>query len=208
MKPSKHIEPDGHMVDNHGHQEWRTDWPVDTNPPVKTESYQAVELRRRRDGWTAERQRLFLSVLAQTGSIAHAAEAADITPRSAYRLRNHPKGAAFAAAMDKALLTGAKRLLAVALERAVTGTPRQVWRGGRLVASMSIPSDRMLMFLLRNLMPDLFGRGGDPAGRAAAVAGLQAGFGEALAALTDTDVDADLLDIDDYRDHPPHDLQA
>ncbi|AOW24221.1 hypothetical protein AVM11_13185 [Sphingomonas melonis TY] len=55
-----------------------------------------VELRRRHDGWTAERQRIFLNTLANTGRITEAAEMADITPRYAYRLRNHPQGAPFA----------------------------------------------------------------------------------------------------------------
>ena len=208
MKPRKHVEPKGYMVDNHGHQEWVTEWPVDRNPPPKIESYQAVELRRRKDGWTAERQRLFIDTYANTGSVAHAAEAADITPRSAYRLRNHPKGAAFKQAMDAAQMTAARRLLGIAFERAITGTPRTIWRDGRVVAETSLPSDRMLMFLLKNLMPDLFGRRGDPAERLARTESLQAGFSEAMAALTDVDVEADLLDIDDYRPHPPMKDQA
>ena len=208
MKPRKHVEPTGHMVDNHGHQEWHTDWPVDPNPPPMVESYQAVELRRRKDGWTAERQRLFLNTLANTGSVAHAAEAADITPRSAYRLRNHPNGGTFAKAMDAAQMTAARRLLGIAFERAITGTPRTIWRDGRIVAETSLPSDRMLTFLLKNLLPDLFGRRADPAARLARIEALQAGFGDAMAALADVDVEADLLDIDDYRPHPPMKDQA
>lgn len=209
MKPSK-LHDDGiggHWVDNHGHMEWHNDWPVDPNPPVKAEPYQAVELRRRKGGWSAERQGLFLNTLAQTGSIAHAAQAADITPRSAYRLRNHPKGAAFARAMDAALMTASRRLLGVAMERAITGTPRTIWRDGRIVAETSIPSDRMLMFLLRHLSPTLFGDT-PVAERACHVETLQAGLADAMAALVDTDVDADLLDVDDYRPHPPADEQA
>ncbi len=31
------------------------------------------------------------------------------------------------------------------------------------------------------------------------------GFGPAMEAITDTDVEADLIDIDDYRPHPPPD---
>ena len=170
----------------------------------KPDTYQAVELRRRKDGWTAERQRTFLNVLANTGSVAHAAEAADITPRSAYRLRNHPQGAAFAKAMEAAQMTGARRLLGVAFERAITGTPRQIWRGGQIVAEQSVPSDAMLMFLLRNLLPDLFGGDMNPAARAARIAALQGGFADAMGALTDLDVKADLLDADDYHPKPPH----
>ena len=41
-------------------------------------------------------RRIFLNTLANTGRITEAAEMADITPRYAYRLRNHPQGAPFA----------------------------------------------------------------------------------------------------------------
>jgi hypothetical protein len=211
MKPSKHAkgERTGRMVNNHGHWEYRYDPdPVDPNPPVLTESMAIVELRRRHDGWTAERQRVFLNVLANTGSVAHAAEAADITPRSAYRLRNHPKGAAFARAWEAALMTAANRLTAVAFERAITGTPRAIWRDGRIVAETSIPSDQMLMFLLRHLSPALFGDRGVPTGRAEAVGAMAGAFPSAMAGLIDTDVDADLLDDDDYRPRRPHEHQA
>lgn len=207
--PSAHGEPTGRMVNNNGHWEYVYDDPAPpTCNPDAPERYRTVELRRRKGGWTAERQRLFLCVLASTGSVAHAAEAADITPRSAYRLRNHPKGADFARAFDAALLTASRRLIAVAFERAVTGTPRQIWRNGELVAETSVPSDRMLMFLLRNLSPDLFAAEADPAQRAAHIGAAQAGFADAMGALTDTDVEAVLLDVDDYRPHPPHDMQA
>lgn len=210
MKPSRHAagEPSGRLVDNHGHLEYHADGPLDPNPPVKTESYAAVELRRRRDGWTAERQRLFLDTLATTGSVAHAAEAANITPRSAYRLRHHPQGAAFAKAWEAATMTAANRLTAIAFERAITGTPRQIWRDGRIVAETSIPSDRLLMFLLRHLNPALFGEVADPAARTAAIAAAQDGFGPAMSALADADVEADLLDIEDYRPQPPREFTA
>ena len=205
MKPSKHAtgEPGGHWVDNHGHMEWHTDWPVDPNPPAKTELARTVELRRRHDGWTAERQRIFLNTLANTGCVGVAAEASDITPRSACRLRNHPKGADFAAAWDAALIKASHRLLAVAFERAISGTPREIWRGGRLIAQTSIPSDRMLMFLMRHLNPALFASRVDPASRMAAIDAMGGSFATAMGALVDTDVEADLLDVDDYRPHPP-----
>lgn len=214
MKPSKHAfgERTGQMVDNHGHMEFRYDPPPAPERRNATadrcESMAVVELRRRHDGWTAERQGVFLNVLANTGSIASAAEAADITPRSAYRLRNHPKGAAFARAMDAAIMAASKRLIGVAFERAITGTPRTIWRNGEIVAETSIPSDRMLMFLLKNLTPDLFGRRGDPDARAARIDAMQGGFADAMAAIVDTDVEADLLDINDYRRTPPPEESA
>ncbi|WP_254602573.1 hypothetical protein [Sphingomonas bacterium] len=218
MKPAKHARDDAdapvaRMTDDQHRAYWGTHLAraraeADPDASFVAEPYQTVELRRRRDGWTAERQRLFLGTLANTGSIAHAGQAADITPRSAFRLRNHPKGEAFGRAMDAAQMTAAKRLLGIAFERAITGTPRQVWRQGRIVAESSVPSDRLLMFLLRHLAPDLFGADADPAQRHQRIEALQGSFADALAALTDTDVVADLLDADDYRPQPPMTEQA
>ena len=178
------------------------------NSPVCRDPETVVARRRRRDGWTAERQGMFLNTLANTGSVALSAEAAGITPRSAYRLRNHPAGAAFARAWEAALMTAANRPTAVAFERAITGTQRQIWRDNRIVAETSVPSDRMLMFLLRHLQPALFGETADPRARAEALGRVASGFPEAMAALHDTNVDADLLDSNDYLPAPPHDHQA
>lgn len=201
-------ERTGRIVTTFGHEEYVYD--DEPPPPIAkqapreiTESVEIVELRRRHDGRTAARQRLFLNTLANTGSISTAAIAADITPRSAYRLRNHPKGVAFARAWDAALMRAGGRLMAVAFERATSGTPRQIWREGRIVAEYAIPSDRMLMFLLRNLNPALFDAGGDMVARARSVDAAQAAFAPAMTGLIDTDVDADLLDDDDYRPHRP-----
>ncbi|MEG3163258.1 hypothetical protein U1701_01490 [Sphingomonas sp. PB2P19] len=66
----------------------------------------------------------------------------------------------------------------------------------------------MLMFLLRHLNPPLFDAGGDMRARADTIAAMQADFGGAMTGLVDTDVDADLLDIDDYRPHPPSEHKA
>lgn len=200
-------ERTGRIVTTFNHEEYVYDDEPPSYPKQApreiTESLEIVELRRRHDGWTAARQRLFLNSLANTGSIATAAAAADITPRSAYRLRNHPKGVAFARAWDAALMRAGGRLMTVAFERATAGTPRTIWREGRIVAEYAIPSDRMLMFLLRHLNPALFDAGGDMVARARSVDAMQAEFAPAMAGLIDTDVDADLLDEDDYRPHRP-----
>ena len=55
-----------------------------------------VGQRTRHDGWTAERQRTFLTVLAETGCISEACSEAGVSSRSAYRLRQLPHAKAFA----------------------------------------------------------------------------------------------------------------
>lgn len=172
-------------------------------PGEIVEDRATVELRRRHDGWTAERQRIFLDTLANTGRVTEAAEMADITPRSAYRLRNHPQGTAFAAAWDAAMMRAGGRLLSVAMERAITGTPRVIWREGRIVGEVAMPSDRLLMFLLRHLDPGVFDSRVHADDRARRLARRAHDFAPAMAALADTDVEADLIDIDDHRPRPP-----
>ena len=62
-----------------------------------------VPVRVRRDGWTAERQHIFIAALAQTGCIGQAAQAAGMSRESAYRLRLRKGAGSFAAAWDSIL---------------------------------------------------------------------------------------------------------
>jgi hypothetical protein len=62
-----------------------------------------VPVRTRRDGWTAERQRLFIRALAQSPCIDAAARAAGMSRERAYRLRRRPGAESFAAAWDSIL---------------------------------------------------------------------------------------------------------
>jgi hypothetical protein len=112
------------------------------------------ESRKRLAGWSAERQRLFLTNLAETGSVHLAAAAARLSARSAYRLR--ARSPAFAAAWDTADQLAVGRLSALAFDRAINGRVEQVWQEGVLVAEKRLPSDRLLMWLLARLDPRRF----------------------------------------------------
>ena len=119
--------------------------------------YVPAQLAHRRNGWTADRQRRFLAILAETGSVSLAADGTGIAPRSAYRLRAHPAGKTFSEAWDAALLSSTGRLLTLAFERATQGIPRDVWRDDKLISSTRQPSDKLMMFLLTHLLPSRFG---------------------------------------------------
>ena len=54
----------------------------------------------RHDGWTVERQKTFIDVLARTRNVSRAARAAGMSREGAYRLRLRPEGAAFRASWD------------------------------------------------------------------------------------------------------------
>jgi len=131
-------------------------WPTDLLPEQAI-PFDGVPLegsRKRLVGWSAERQRLFLENLAETGSVHLASAAARLTARSAYRLR--ARSPAFAAAWDTADQLAVGRLSAIAFDRAINGRTEQVWQEGELVAEKRVPSDRLLMWLLARLDPRRF----------------------------------------------------
>jgi hypothetical protein len=106
-------------------------------------------------GWTADKQRMFLRQLAATGSVTRAAEAVGMTARAAYYLRNRPQARAFRDGWDLALRAASDTLVAVAYDRAINGALQKYWQDGKLVGERLIPSDRMLTWLLARIGPDL-----------------------------------------------------
>lgn len=127
------------------------------DPPVAAMPFDGVELpdsRKRLAGWSAERQRVFLTNLAETGSVHLACASARLSARSAYGLR--ARSPAFAAAWDTADQLAVGRLSAIAFDRAIHGRTEQVWQEGALVAEKRLPSDRLLMWLLSRLDPRRF----------------------------------------------------
>ena len=77
---------------------------MDDSEPV----FAPVPVRARRDGWTPERQRAFILALRETRSVATAAAKVGMARETAYRLRERPGAAEFAAAWDAALAPLAK----------------------------------------------------------------------------------------------------
>ncbi|MES3084527.1 hypothetical protein [Sphingomonas faeni] len=121
--------------------------------------YDWVPVRRkaRRDGWTVAAQESFIGVLADTGSVTQAAIEVNMSATSCYRLRRSADGRAFAAAWDAAVQTASLRLVDLAFDRAVNGSPEPVFdREGRRVGQRIRYNDRLLMFLLRAHQPDRY----------------------------------------------------
>ena len=113
--------------------------------PNTADSYIPVPLAPRRNGWTAERQRVFLAALAETGSVALASARAGMAKRSAYRLRARPDAAAFADRWDAALH----------IARARDRARRSLAPGGVM------PSLRQMFQAIRACRPDAFARSND-----------------------------------------------
>jgi hypothetical protein len=177
-------------------QEQNIAWPTDLlsaadaaageEPAAKAMPFDGIPLessRRRLAGWSAERQRLFLNTLAETGSVHLAANAARLSARSAYHLRT--RSPAFAAAWNAAQQLAVGRLSAVAFDRALNGRVEQVYSDGVLVAEKRVPSDRLLTWLLARLDPKRFALPWEQRGDADPQAEAVATFPDLLDAVTD-----------------------
>jgi hypothetical protein len=141
-------------------------WPTDLlapqecaegEPAIDAMPFDGIPLedsRKRLAGWCAERQRLFLTTLAETGSVHLASDAARLSARSAYALRaRSPK---FARAWDTAQILSVGRLSAIAFDRAINGRVEQVYHQGELIGERRVPNDRLLTWLLARLDPKRF----------------------------------------------------
>ena len=126
-------------------------------PPLAATPFDGMPLessRKRLAGWSAERQKLFLTVLAETGQVHLAAAAARLSARSAQALR--VRSPAFNAGWRMAEQLGAGRLASIAFDRAINGRVEQIYQDGELVAERRVPNDKILMWVLARLDPRRF----------------------------------------------------
>lgn len=155
--------------------------------PVDASPFDGVDLpdsRNRLAGWSAVRQRHFLSILAETGSVHLACDAARLSARGAYRLRT--RSPAFARAWDTALQLSVGRLSAIVFDRAINGRVEQIYRDGNLIGEGRVPSDKLLTWLLARLDPKRFALPWEQRGDADPQAEAVANFATHLDALDDT----------------------
>lgn len=158
----------------------------DGSEPVAPMPFDGVELddsRKRLAGWSADRQRLFLETLAETGSVHLASNAARLTARSAYRLRT--RSPAFARAWDTALQLSVGRLSAIVFDRAINGRVEQIFRDGDLIGERRVPSDKLLTWPLARLDPKRFALPWEQRGDADPQAEAVAAWSDRLEAVTD-----------------------
>ena len=126
-----------------------SDFEAEAADPANHIDFTPVPRRRaRRNGWSPERQQLFLFALSRCGSVARAARAAGMTPRSAYQLLDSPAANSFAEAWDRAIEEGIERVRADALERALAGVFVPVFRRGKLVRVEHRRCDKLALALL------------------------------------------------------------
>ena len=92
--------------------------------------------RQRADCWTSQTQANFIRALEAMGSVGKAARAVGMGRASAYRLRERPDAASFAAAWDRAISMGRTHQFSIAMDRALNGvTTVRVLKGGAIDVS-------------------------------------------------------------------------
>jgi hypothetical protein len=111
-------------------------------------AFEPVPVRARHDGWTPQKQREFVEALADTGVVREAAARVGMTEQSAWRLRRRADARAFDLVCEAAQRPGARRLHAIAWERAIEGTIKRHYYHGELVSEERVYDNRLLIFLL------------------------------------------------------------
>ncbi len=97
----------------------------------------------------------FFHHLGRTGSVTVAARRAQLRRSSLYERRQNDDE--FAERWSRALDLGVERLQDNAMNRAMNGTEKPVWRNGRQVGSVRQFDNKLLQFLLRAHRPEVYG---------------------------------------------------
>jgi hypothetical protein len=104
----------------------------------------------------SSKETMFLDLLSEGMSVTAACERADIPRRSVYNRRRADQ--AFRERWDEALDMAADMLEAEADRRGRDGWSEDVYYRGQVVGTRRRYSDRMLIFRLRALRPELYGK--------------------------------------------------
>jgi hypothetical protein len=129
---------DGHLPDR-----------VDPLNPQEPEDAFTETRRLRHDGWTPVKMQLFLQRLGECGVIVEACEAAKMSARSAYNLRD--RDPLFAAGMEAARTMARGPLADEAHSRARNGVIERIYKDGLVVAERHRYDNRLTMSVLARL---------------------------------------------------------
>ena len=122
---------------------------VSSNPHFGTNTVPTLE-----NPDLSSKEKMFLDLLSEGMSVSTACERADIPRRSIYNRRRADQ--AFRERWDEALDMAADTLEAEADRRGRDGWSEDVYYRGQVVGTRRRYSDRMLIFRLRALKPDMY----------------------------------------------------
>lgn len=130
----------------------------DSDKEPRRPPFAPVPVRARHDGWTPDKQRLFIEALAETACVEEACAHVGMSRRSAYTLRRRFDAFEFRFAWDAALDHAVSRLGDAALSRAIHGVPVPHYYQGELVGEHRRYDERLTMWLLRYRDPVRYGK--------------------------------------------------
>ena len=112
---------------------------------------------KRWNGLTELKQRTFIQLLADSGSVTMAAKAIGTTTSAMYGLRRREGAESFAAAWEVAVDIGARRVLDTLVEHAIHGTPETILQDGEVVAERRKYNHRAMMWIVSQRFPEKYG---------------------------------------------------
>lgn len=169
--------------------------------PAFTQIPDAADLaqpKERHDGWSPDKQVLFLEALARTGNVKAAALYTGLSRESAYKLRRRPDGRAFARAWDAAIIHARDLFQDELLDRGLSGWSEAVWHQGEEVGTRERWSAPLFLAALARL--DKMADGIDMAGKPARAAAEH--FDELLDGIGQGDACEELVDEIDGSGKP------
>ena len=130
----------------------------DDKPDQPLIPFTPVPVRHRSDGWTVEKQYLFIQALAETGVVEDACRRVGMSRTSADKLRHRPEGAPFRRAWEAAIDYSLHLIEEDAFTRSRRGVARPIFYKGEQVGEWRHYDERLTMFLLRSRRPQRYGK--------------------------------------------------
>lgn len=124
------------------------DWidPEDLPPELQ---FDPIPTIKRWTGITPQKQRQFIAHLAATGAVGMAARAIGVSTSALYTRRQKPGAESFAAAWDRAVEMGARRVLDTLMEHAIHRTPETLLQGKEVVLERRKYNTRSMMWIVQ-----------------------------------------------------------
>ena len=112
---------------------------------------------KRWNGITAMKQRVFMDNLAASGCVKMASDSIGTSTSAMYTLRKSPGAESFAAAWDKAIEAGARRVLDMLMSHAIHGTPETLRKGDEVILERRKYNTRAMMWIVQQRFPEQYG---------------------------------------------------
>jgi hypothetical protein len=121
--------------------------------------------KQRSNGITPLKQATFIMHLVGCGNVEMAAKAVGVSDSAFYQLRKAEGAESFNAAWEKAVDSGARRVLDTLMEHAIHGVPETIIKDGEVILERRKYNTRSMMWIVQQRFPEMFGGGLNLTGR-------------------------------------------